>query len=163
MGDRPHSSVSSSAGLPLFEWLSAIVGDMANGAMALGSHAKIAMSGLRGNSNCVSERFCGFTNETREALLEQKVRLINSAYHSAAFLSAPWAAIAGGRSWRVDEKNKANRETGYREDLVSTGQSTLQTSGRLGVAGIAQFPVKPMAFHSSNSAVRNALVRSTAT
>lgn len=163
MGERPHNSVSASACVPLLQWLSAFVGDIASLALALGCHAKIAMTDPSGNPTCVSEKFCGFTNDAREELLGQNVRLINSAYHSAAFFRAPWAAIAGGRVWRVEAKNKANRGAAYRADLVTTGQSPSQRSGRLGVAVIAQFLTKPMAFHYPNSALRNALVRSTAT
>ena len=74
---------------------------------ALDSAASVAESDLVGNIVLTNELFCILSGYTREELIGQNHRMINSGWHDPAFFAQMWSTISSGRSWRGEICNRA--------------------------------------------------------
>ena len=66
----------------------------------------ISVTDARGIIQYVNELFCQITKFTREELIGQDHRIINSGFHSKEFISAMWKTISAGKIWTHEFKNK---------------------------------------------------------
>jgi PAS domain S-box-containing protein len=75
--------------------------------VALDKHAIVAITDLMGNITFANDRFCDVSGYSREELVGQNHRIVNSGMHSREFFADIWRTIERGQSWHGEICNKA--------------------------------------------------------
>ncbi|MDH5388415.1 MAG: diguanylate cyclase [Gammaproteobacteria bacterium] len=74
---------------------------------AIGQHALVSAADSDGNIIEVNDKFCEVSGYSREEMLGQNHRIINSGIHDKDFFEKMWSTITSGKKWHGEICNRA--------------------------------------------------------